>query len=117
MSFEPVEPERPAQQRDGSPKLQLSLCAIDRRAILVHIEIEEKHRRRGAGSVLVAAAAARGPRYQWTTLPIDRDPTSIAFWARTGAPGPAAPHPCTHQLEAQVVPAERCAEPGSLCAG
>ncbi|ANN21085.1 hypothetical protein SD37_39555 [Amycolatopsis orientalis] len=87
-------------------EVQLSLCSIDRRAILVHVDIEEKHRRRGAGSVLVAAAAARGPRYQWTTLPIDRDPTSIAFWARTGAPGPAAPHPCTHQLEAKVVPAD-----------
>ncbi|WP_410663463.1 hypothetical protein [Amycolatopsis sp. lyj-84] len=86
-------------------EVQLSLCSIDRRAILVHVDIEEKHRRRGAGSVLVAAAAARGSRYEWTTLPIDRDPTSVAFWARTGAPGPAAPRPCTHQLEAKVVPA------------
>ncbi|WP_143105059.1 hypothetical protein [Amycolatopsis regifaucium] len=84
---------------------RLSLCPVDRRAIFVHVEVEEKHRRRGAGRVLVAAAAARGVGYGWTTLPIGRDPIAVAFCARIGALGPASPHPCSHQIEARVVPA------------
>ncbi|UMP00033.1 hypothetical protein [Amycolatopsis sp. EV170708-02-1] len=60
-------------------EIRFSLCGIDRRAILVHIEVEKKHRRRGAGRVLVAAAAARAPRYDWTTLPIGQDPMTVAF--------------------------------------
>ncbi|MEU4526534.1 hypothetical protein AB0F52_48390 [Amycolatopsis sp. NPDC024027] len=32
MSFEPVEPERPAQQRDGSPKLRIG---VDRKRSLI----------------------------------------------------------------------------------
>ncbi|WP_228694913.1 GNAT family N-acetyltransferase [Amycolatopsis japonica] len=82
------------------------LCPVDRRAILVHVEVEEKHRRRGAGRVLVNAAVKRGAEFGWSMLPIGRDPVVVAFWARVGAVGPASPHPCTHQGEAKVVPAE-----------
>ncbi|MGY6658696.1 hypothetical protein ACXIZN_41710 [Amycolatopsis sp. TRM77291] len=87
-------------------EIRFSLCGIDRRAVLIHVEVEEKHRRRGAGRVLVAAAAARAPRYDWTTLPIGHDPITVAFWARVGAIGPPSPYPCTHQTEQGVVPGE-----------
>ncbi|SDU53381.1 Acetyltransferase (GNAT) family protein [Amycolatopsis keratiniphila] len=87
-------------------EVSLSLCPVDRRAILCHVEVEEKHRRRGAGRVLVHAAMQRAAKFQWSMLPIGRDPVAVAFWARVGAVGPASPHPCTHQVDAKVVPAE-----------
>ncbi|WP_143104795.1 GNAT family N-acetyltransferase [Amycolatopsis regifaucium] len=62
-----------------------SLCGTDRRALLVHVEVEEKHRRRGAGRVLVAAAVVRAPRCEWTMFPIGEDPVAVAFWASVGA--------------------------------
>ncbi|MEU3770795.1 GNAT family N-acetyltransferase [Amycolatopsis keratiniphila] len=87
-------------------EVNFSLCGTDRRAIIVHVEVEEKHRRRGAGSVLVAAAVARADRYDWSMLPIGQDPVAVAFWASIGAVGPTSPYPCTHQVDANVVPAE-----------
>ncbi|AGM07085.1 hypothetical protein [Amycolatopsis keratiniphila] len=87
-------------------EIRFSLCGIDRRAILVNVEVEEKHRRRGAGSVLVAAAVARAARFEWTMLPIGQDPVAVAFWARIGAVGPTSPYPCSHQVEQKVVPAQ-----------
>ncbi|MFI9452578.1 GNAT family N-acetyltransferase [Amycolatopsis sp. NPDC052450] len=87
-------------------EVHLSLCPVDRRAILCHVEVEEKHRRRGAGRVLVNAALKRGTKFSWTMLPIKRDPVAVAFWARVGAVGTASLHPCTHQLKQGVVSAE-----------
>ncbi|WP_037305701.1 GNAT family N-acetyltransferase [Amycolatopsis orientalis] len=87
-------------------EIRFSLCGHDRRAILVSVGVEEKHRRRGAGRVLVAAARARATRYHWTMLPLGEDPVTVAFWATVGAVGPQSPHPCTHQIEQGVVPAE-----------
>ncbi|MEU3623002.1 GNAT family N-acetyltransferase [Amycolatopsis coloradensis] len=87
-------------------EIRFSLCGPDRRAVLVSVEVEEKHRRRGAGRILVAAARARATRYHWTMLPLGEDPVAVAFWATVGALGPHNPHPCTHQIDAQVVPAE-----------
>ncbi|HET6288799.1 MAG TPA: GNAT family N-acetyltransferase [Amycolatopsis sp.] len=88
-------------------EIRMSLCATDRRAVLVHLHIDEECRRRGAGRVLVAAAEARGIDFNWTMVPIERDPVSIAFWARLGTFGSASasPRPCSHQIEAGVIPA------------
>ncbi|UJW36889.1 hypothetical protein L3Q67_45300 (plasmid) [Saccharothrix sp. AJ9571] len=77
----------------------LALCSVDRRAVLQAVEVNERWRRRGVGRVLLAAAAALGTGYSWSTRPIPRDLAARAFWARVGpADWPAPPAYCSHQL-------------------
>ncbi|WP_329052977.1 hypothetical protein OG738_09690 [Amycolatopsis sp. NBC_01488] len=58
-------------------QVEITLCELDRRAVLLHLEVELKHRRR---------------------------PLAIAFWARVGVPGPAPAWACSHQIQAGAVP-------------
>ncbi|UUV29989.1 hypothetical protein NQK81_35295 [Amycolatopsis roodepoortensis] len=53
-----------------------------------------------------AEAFFDGRRWVIRTTSIGRDLVAVAFWARVGAVGPVSPHPCTHQVDATVVPAE-----------
>lgn len=83
-------------------QIQLSLCLVDRAALLVGVHVEQQHRRRGVGTVLVAAARARGHSYRWSANPpATRDPITDAFWARLGAP-PSPARPCSHQQAAGI---------------
>jgi hypothetical protein len=76
---------------------EVLLCRICRRAILSWVEVAQQWRRRGAGWVLVAAAAARGTGYSWSTTPFDIDPGTVAFWATIAIDlGDPVPRPCSH---------------------
>lgn len=82
-------------------QVELSLCPLDRRGLLLGIHVEPQHRRRGVGRVLARAAAARGAGYRWSANPPD-EPDSAAFWARIGPPPPAPAAPCSHQQAAGI---------------
>jgi hypothetical protein len=84
--------------------VQLTLCELDRCAVLLGLEVEPQHRRRGAGRVLVAAAKARGDGYRWSSNPIGTDPVAIAFWGRVGLLGESPSAGCTHQIDAGALP-------------
>ncbi|GAB3167400.1 hypothetical protein GCM10027258_92690 [Amycolatopsis stemonae] len=76
-------------------QVELSLCPVDRRGLLLGLHVEPRHRRRGVGRVLARAAAARGAGFSWSANPAE-EPDVAAFWARVGAP-PAPANPCSHQ--------------------
>jgi GNAT superfamily N-acetyltransferase len=80
-------------------QVRLTLCELDRCAVLVGLAVDLAHRRRGAGTVLVAAAKARGDGYRWSSNPIGTDPVAIAFWSRVGLLGDPQPAWCTHQIK------------------
>ncbi|MDT8916218.1 GNAT family N-acetyltransferase [Amycolatopsis sp. PS_44_ISF1] len=61
--------------------VDLQLCGIDRRACVEQISVDEDYRRRRVGTVLVAAALALGPGWQWSTTKIDSAVGARAFWA------------------------------------
>lgn len=90
------------QLRHGSAlygSAEVLLCRICRRAILSWVEVVQQWRRRGAGWVLVAAAAARGAGYSWSTTPFDIDPGTVAFWATVAIDlGDPVPRPCSHMV-------------------
>jgi GNAT superfamily N-acetyltransferase len=68
-----------------------------RRAVLEQVRVDEPHRRRGFGRVLVAAALALAPPndYQWSTTTVDDHVVAHAFWAAVGWPGQFKPDYCT----------------------
>ncbi|MFE0023354.1 hypothetical protein [Amycolatopsis sp. NPDC059021] len=83
--------------------ITVALCPIDRCAIFLDLLTETRHRRRGVGRVLVAAARARGSGYRWTSLPRLTDAVATAFWARVGPLGPTPAHACGHHVAAGTV--------------
>ena len=83
-------------------QIALSLCRIERRGLVLSLEVEPRHRRRGVGQLLVAAARTRGAGYDWSSNSIGTDPIVVAFWARIGAPRVPA-QPCSHQAAASVI--------------
>jgi GNAT superfamily N-acetyltransferase len=89
-------------------QVRLTLCELDRCAVLVGLAVELAHRRRGAGTVLVAAAKARGNGYRWSSTPIGTDPVAIAFWGRVGLLGEPRPAGCTHQIDVGAVTEQTC---------
>jgi GNAT superfamily N-acetyltransferase len=62
-------------------QVELSLCPIDRRGLLLGLYVEPRHRRRDAGRVLVHAASERGAGFNWSANPPD-EPGAAAFWTR-----------------------------------
>ncbi|MEV5721732.1 GNAT family N-acetyltransferase [Amycolatopsis mediterranei] len=52
-------------------QVELSLCPVERRGLLLGLHLEPKHRRRGVGRVLARAAAARGVGFSWSANPPD----------------------------------------------
>ncbi|WP_236787975.1 GNAT family N-acetyltransferase [Amycolatopsis sp. GM8] len=76
--------------------IDLCLCRVEQRAVLEQVRVDEQYRRHGFGTVLVAAAHARAPRYQWSTTVV-RGEQARAFWAAVSPPFPLGePHWCTH---------------------
>lgn len=84
-------------------RVELSLCPVEQRALLLYIEVDPGYRRHSAGRVLVAAARVRGEGYTWSSAPIDVSPEAMAFWTRINPIGERPVHPCTHQVDAGVV--------------
>lgn len=59
----------------------VQLCGADQRGVLHHVEVKDEYRRRGIGSVLVAAAMKLGSGYSWSTTKINGSPEVRAFCA------------------------------------
>ncbi|MDX3187472.1 hypothetical protein PV458_03580 [Streptomyces sp. MN03-5084-2B] len=76
-------------------QVELSLCPIDRRGLLLGLRVEPRHRRRGVGRVLIKAATARGGEFDVTANPLE-ERGAAAFWAKVNTP-PAPASPCSHQ--------------------
>lgn len=78
--------------------LDLAVCGPCRRAVLEHVRVDEPHRRRGYGRLLVSAALSLAPadRYRWSTTKVATNPVARAFWAGIAWPGePDLPEYCT----------------------
>jgi GNAT superfamily N-acetyltransferase len=83
--------------------VDVQLCGIERRGVLVRVEVIEQQRRRGVGSVLIDAAFARGPGYTWSMRPLLDTAEVRAFWASLDLPEPVQPGKpfyCSHMLRA-----------------
>jgi GNAT superfamily N-acetyltransferase len=81
--------------------IEVTLCRIEKRAVLEQLLVTEKHRRRGVGRVLVAAALALGAGYDWSMVKPGSSLEARAFWARLGLVcGPATPFYCSHMNDA-----------------
>ena len=90
---------------DGVPiaDIDLRMCSVDERGVIEHVRVDEAFLRRGLGTVLVAAALARGPGYIWSTTAVDEAVEARAFWARLRPSVPLAigePFYCSHMREA-----------------
>ncbi|MEV7099316.1 GNAT family N-acetyltransferase [Amycolatopsis sp. NPDC051045] len=84
-------------QRIGG--LDLWLCGIDRRGVIGPVGVDASYRRRGFGTVLVAAALARGAGYRWSTTAISESASARAFCAAQYWPDGvhlSRPHYCSH---------------------
>jgi GNAT superfamily N-acetyltransferase len=78
--------------------LDLWLCGIDRRGVIGPVWVDASYRRRGFGTVLVAALA-RGPGYRWSTTAIGESVVGRAFCAAQCWPDgaqPSSPFYCSH---------------------
>ncbi|MFI5593721.1 hypothetical protein ACIA5G_52475 [Amycolatopsis sp. NPDC051758] len=84
-------------QRIGG--LDLWLCGIDRRGVIGPVRVEDTYQHRGFGTVLVAAALARGVGYRWSTTAIGESVAVRAFCAAQRWPDgaqPSNPFYCSH---------------------
>jgi GNAT superfamily N-acetyltransferase len=80
--------------------IDIALCAVDRRAVIEQVRVDEDYRRLGLGRLLVAAAISRAPRYDWSTTSVTTR-EARAFWAAVGEPTTIGePHWCTHMRQA-----------------
>jgi len=43
---------------------------VDRRGVIAHVEVAPAYRRRRMATILTACAVSRGPRFQWSTVPV-----------------------------------------------
>ena len=83
--------------------VDVQLCGIERRGVLVNVTVADQHRRRGIGGVLLDVALARGPGYTWSTYKLGDGVDVRAFWASLdlGEPVQAGePFYCSHVLQA-----------------
>lgn len=80
--------------------VRLQLCGVDRRAVLVRVAVAEAQRRRGVATLLVDAALAHGPGYDWSTVEVDTENDVFrAFRASLDLAEPVTigtPHYCSH---------------------
>jgi GNAT superfamily N-acetyltransferase len=79
--------------------LDLWLCGIDRRGVVGPVRVDAAYRRRGFGTVLVAAALARGADYQWSTTAMGETVAARAFCAALRWPAEtrlSVPFYCSH---------------------
>jgi GNAT superfamily N-acetyltransferase len=84
--------------------IDLWLCGIDRRGVIGRIRVDACYRRRGFGTVLVAAALARGPGYRWPTTAFGESVAARAFCAAQCWPDGAqlgSPFYCSHMKPKQ----------------
>jgi GNAT superfamily N-acetyltransferase len=94
---------------DGAPiaDIDLRMCPVDERGVIEHIRVDDQYRRRGLGTVLVAAALARGSAYRWSTTAVDKAVAARAFWASLRLAAPlqiGEPFYCSHMREADGEP-------------
>lgn len=76
--------------------IDVSLCSVEERAVIEQVRVDDGFRRYGFGSLLVAAALARAPRYAWSTTTVT-SPEARAFWAAVGEPTNIGdPQWCSH---------------------
>lgn len=84
--------------------VKLQLCGIDRRAVLVHVAVVETERRRGLATLLLDAALASAPGYDWSTADFDADdPVLRSFRATLDLAEPVtvgSPNYCSHMRRA-----------------
>ena len=79
--------------------LDLWLCGVERRGVVGPVRVDPSCRRRGFGTVLVAAALARGTGYQWSTTALGESVTARAFCAAQRWPADtqlSTPFYCSH---------------------
>lgn len=78
--------------------VDISICGPCRRAVLESIRVDDAHRRRGYGLVLLAAAVARAPidQYDWSSTAVPDTVTARGFWSVAEFPGTlGTPNYCT----------------------
>jgi ribosomal protein S18 acetylase RimI-like enzyme len=81
----------------------VQLCAVEHRAVLRSLWVDPGWLRRGFGTLLLDAAQARGPDYEWSTTALNDATEAQAFWASQDTAGPldlGKPNYCTHMREA-----------------
>lgn len=87
--------------------IDLRMCAVDERGVIEHVRVDDGYRRRGLGTILVAAALARAPGFRWSTMEVDKGLPARAFWASLRPAVPlqiGEPVRCSHMREADGEP-------------
>lgn len=85
--------------------LDVQMCQVDRRGVIEQVRVDPSpsYRRRGFGTVLLAAALSRGRGFRWSTTAIEDSLAARAFWASQHLPDAMTlgdPRRCTHMLQA-----------------
>ncbi|GAA4859511.1 MULTISPECIES: GNAT family N-acetyltransferase [Saccharopolyspora] len=77
--------------------VDLLMCDPCRLAVVDHIRIDPRCRRRGLATRALDAVLATWPEHRWSTAPIDDTPEAMAFWRSLDWPGPLGrPDGCAH---------------------
>lgn len=90
-------------ERKHVARVRVQMCAVERRGVVVHVEVKPSHRRRRMASLLIACALARGHRYHWSTVTVSNTVEARAFCASLMAGHHlrlGEPHYCSHMLQA-----------------
>jgi ribosomal protein S18 acetylase RimI-like enzyme len=90
-------------ERKHVARVRVQLCGVERRGVIVHVEVKPSYRRRRMATVLLACAMARGLRYHWSTVPVSNTVEARAFCAALMAGYDVQlgePHFCSHMLQA-----------------
>jgi hypothetical protein len=90
-------------ERQPVGRIRLQMCGVDRRAVVVRVEVKPSHRRRRLATLLVTCALTRGADYDWSTVAVPDVPEVRSFVAsvmtgrslRLGEPSY-----CSHMAEA-----------------
>jgi ribosomal protein S18 acetylase RimI-like enzyme len=62
-------------------RVRLQMCHVDRRGVIAHVEVAPAYHRRRMATILIACAMSRGPRFQWSTVPVVNTLEARAFCA------------------------------------
>lgn len=89
--------------------MDVRMCHVDERGVIEEVRVDGPtpdhpgFRRRGFGVLLVEAALARAPGYQWSTTSVADSAEARSFWASHRIPGGlelGTPFWCSHMREA-----------------
>ncbi|MEV0701380.1 hypothetical protein AB0I53_26200 [Saccharopolyspora sp. NPDC050389] len=79
--------------------LELRICHGCRVAVVEHIRIDRRCRRRGLATLAIDLLRRTWPDYRWSTAPIERSTEALGFWHSLDWPGPLGePDECRHLL-------------------